>query len=359
MKPIAAGIALPFIAGMIAGSVVRPAAAGSATDSATVDVAVQVLPVAFIEFPDGFDFIITVPDWDDDHHHDGGHDDDHHGGGHDDGHGDGHHGGNGDDHHGGGHDGQGHDDGHGGGNKHEGGKGNNGGDHRADSRDKGSGDKGHDDKGYDSRDKGRDGGNKHDERVDNRHDERDRRGDGGRQGKHEVDNSHEDWQPIAPVLIPFKVRGNALASISVTPDDFMRVHGGFYLGEARREPGDSHRHQNGNGHFNHNGNGYGHGESTGDTLGYNVIVKFPIASWLYAALDGWDGFGPWRQGWASLPGTNGDGTPPLTADLSQRRHGALGMIFVLAKRYWTEDGKHARPGRYRGALQVTLTADEH
>ena len=164
---------------------------------------------------------------------------------------------------------------------------------------------------------------------------------------------------IKPVLIPFKVVGNAVASISAKPDAFMRVYRGPWLGEAVKQDGDRHKNQQGKGHDDHgNGKGKGHDKGDGGTLGYNVIVQFPIQSWHYANLNGWDGLdGGFRAGFASLPGLNGAGTPPLTANVAGARHGAYGMIHIVARQHWTTDGKDATPGDYRGALEVTLTTD--
>jgi hypothetical protein len=65
-----------------------------------------------------------------------------------------------------------------------------------------------------------------------------------------------------------------------------------------------------------------------------------------------------RDGFASLPGLGGAGTPPLTADLSRSSNERLGMIYIVAKDGWTEGGERAAPGKYRGAVQVTVTADQ-
>jgi hypothetical protein len=271
---------------------------------------------------------------------------------------------------------------------------------------------------------------------------------------------------ILPVLIPFRVRGNAVAAVSAKPDDFIHIRTGPWLGEAVKEGDDTHGDHHGHGHWNkignghygdghdndrdsghhkdgghdvhddghhddhrdgrdnnhhsdrdnghHNGDGHdndrdsghhkdgghdghdnghhndgdsghhndgghdghdndhheghdnghpdnnhdGHHQGDGDTIGYNIIVQFPLPSWDGASVGGWDGFGHGRNGFASLPGSDGAGTPPLSANLSQSSNGRLGMIYIVAKDYWTEDGERAAPGRYRGAVQVTVTADQ-
>lgn len=233
-------------------------ALAQANETAKVTVSVKIEPVAYIEFPDGFDFVIEVPDKKT-------------GGGHD----------------------------------------------------KGNG------KGHDSHGKGNGYG-------------------------HEGD----DWAAIEPVFIPFRIRGNAMASVSVSPSEFMRIRGGYYLGKAMRLSGDRHKNQRGKGHDKQLGGGH-YAEGHDDEIGYNIIVQFPIASWHYAGLNGWDGTGAtvW-PGFTSLPGVNGSGTPPLSADVSLGGHGAAGMIYVISKREWTENGDDAAPGSYGGSVEVTIVADE-
>jgi hypothetical protein len=246
-----------ILAGLLVFSAWPPAHAQGAK-SASVSVAIRISPFASIDFPDGFDFIIEVPD-------------ENKGKGHDNGKGKGH-------------------DSHGNGNGY-----------------------GHDKDGY--------------------------------------------WPIIRPVLIPFKVHGNALASVSVAPDEFMRIDGGLYLGLALKDGGGDHKNQKGNGHPK--GKGKGHDDHDDGRIGYNVIVQFPINSWLHASIGGWDGLGSgfWDD-FAGLPGQDGVGTPALSADVSLRRHGVLGMIYIVAKHRWTEDGRDAAPGKYRGTVEVTLTAGE-
>lgn len=332
-----APIAAPLLAGLIAGSL-PGAALAQVRDTAVVAVTIRVTPVASIEFPDGFEFVLTVPD----HHHGHGH-----GNGHGNGHNHGH--------------GSGHDKDHGKDKHDDHGKNGSNDKHGKDSKSSGNSGKKDDDKGKkdDKKssasskgkhdDKGK-GGGKHDDKG------------GGRDDDHDHhDHDHDDHHAgIKPVLIPFKVRGNATASISVIPVDFMKVYRGPYLGAATGPQGDRHRNQKGKGHSSHgNGRGHGHGHDGNDKLGYNAIVQFPLGGWHLAHLASWQGFGPgYWSGFASLPGLNGVGTPPLSADLSLRRHGAFGMIYIVSKSSWTIDGKYAAPGNYRGEVQVTLTADD-
>lgn len=171
-------------------------------------------------------------------------------------------------------------------------------------------------------------------------------------------NSHDHDRTVYvdPVLIPFKIKGNAKASVSVKPDEFMRVYRGPYLGAARGPYGYPHH-----GHSH----GYSHSYNSGypprgnDKLGYNVVVKFPLASWTTIPLIGWLGYGPGvSPGIAVLPGLNGAGTPPLATDLRGRRYGAYGMIFILSKPDWTIDGRLADEGHYGGRVQVTVTTSD-
>jgi hypothetical protein len=191
---------------------------------------------------------------------------------------------------------------------------------------------------------------------------------------HHNDNDKDDHQPndwhdgngdgpdpvIQPVSIPFKVVGNARASLSATPNRFMRLSSGLFFGEALGWMGDRHRNQSGHGHSHHgNGDGNGHGSGEPGRLGYNIIVQFPIWSWWYARLDGWDGYSPRsRSGYASLPGLDGLGTPPLTVDMSRDRQAAYGVIHIVSRRNWTADGKNAGPGDYYGSVTVTLVAND-
>ena len=265
MKPVAASTAFLALGGMLAAMSWLPAAAhAQARSSASVSVTIRISPFASIEFPDGFDFVITVPE-------------DKKGKGHE--------------------------------------------------KDKG---KGH----------------------------------------------HEHGAVIQPVLIPFKVVGNAIATIAVKPDAFLRVHRGPWLGEAVKTGSDRHKNKQGKRHDEHgkgkgkghddHGHGkgkghddHGHGNDDTGTLGYNVIVHFPKHGSHHASAPSWQGYATSvPHGFASLPGQNGAGTPPLGADASRRRQGLFGMIYVVAGHDWTIDGHDAAPGSYAGTLEVTVAANE-
>ena len=158
---------------------------------------------------------------------------------------------------------------------------------------------------------------------------------------------HKDWWwPVIPtVRIPFTVTGNALASVSVAPSAFLRIPRNRYLGGAVGP----------------------HGK----LLGYDTVVHFPAPArdyrWLsdWADWENWDDWGHWHgfgnlprwSTFARLPGGNGAGTPPLTADIVTFHGHAYGVIYLVARRTWTPDGRPAEPGAYAGRLEVTVTAD--
>lgn len=250
-----------------------PAAAQQRT-SAVVPISVLVRPMAWIDFPDGFDFHLYVPD---DHSH--GHDDHHNkkGKGHD--------------HHGNGH-GYGHD-------------------------------------------------------------------------------GHSGPRLIKPVVIPFKVRGNTVATVSARPGAFLRLKSGAYLGKAVRVSGghghphghDGHHghdhdddHRKGQGHDKGKGHGHGNPQSSGNAIGYNVIMQFPMASWQSANPGSWEIYlASYLNGFATLPGLDGQGTRPLSANLAQRPNGTFGVLYIVSRVNWTADGKEAAEGKYGGSVELTLT----
>ena len=153
------------------------------------------------------------------------------------------------------------------------------------------------------------------------------------------------WPVILPVRIPFTVTGNALASVSAAPSAFLRIPHNRYYGRAVGPHG--------------------------APLGYDVVVHFPAPErdyrWLpdWSDWDNWDDWGHWRgfgflphwSKYARLSGDDGAGTPPLTADMVSLHGSAYGVIYVVARRTWTPDGRPAEPGAYAGRLEVTVTAD--
>lgn len=153
------------------------------------------------------------------------------------------------------------------------------------------------------------------------------------------------WPPVAPARLPFTVQGNAMVQVSVAPDSFLRSASGRYLGRAEM--------------------------GNGAPLGYHALVHFPAPSASYQWVHDWDGWDDWHlwHGWAGfgrlpfwsriahLPGTDGDGTLPLKADLAERHFKANGVIYAVARRSWTPSGAYAAPGDYYGAIIITVTAE--
>ncbi|HWA19455.1 MAG TPA: hypothetical protein VG757_10710 [Devosia sp.] len=153
------------------------------------------------------------------------------------------------------------------------------------------------------------------------------------------------WPVIRPVRIPFTVTGNAQATVTVTPSSFLKLVTNRYLGKALAQ--------------------------NGDPLGYQSVVHFPVPSAGYAWLRGWESYEDWNDWrgwggfgslpawsrWAKLPGINGAGTPPLSADMVLRGMKAWGVIYIVARRDWTSNGKPAHPGDYAGAVDLTITAE--
>lgn len=153
------------------------------------------------------------------------------------------------------------------------------------------------------------------------------------------------WPVVRPLRIPFVVFGNALASVSVKPHQFMRIKGGRYLGRAT---------------------GAG-----GRTLGYDTIVHFPAPRRDYHWLSGWDFYDDWDRWrrwdgfgwlprwskWAKLPGVNGAGTPLLTTNMLHRGGDAHGVVYIVSRRDFTSDGRKAKPGDYAGTILITVVAD--
>lgn len=145
---------------------------------------------------------------------------------------------------------------------------------------------------------------------------------------------------IAPVVIPFTVHGNATAAVSAEPESFMQVHDGPWLGRA-----------------DFAGPGAGNGRE--NELGYNVIVEFPASQQNHIDPTELGGFPPTLStGLAGIPGLQGSPTPPLSAQAANWPNGVPGRIYIVSDRYWTGDGRIARPGYYGGSIQVSVTAAE-
>ena len=112
-------------------------------------------------------------------------------------------------------------------------------------------------------------------------------------------------------------------------------------------------------------------KGNGALLGYHAVVHFPAPAPAYRWAHDWDGWDEWHHwnGWpgfgrlppwsriAHLPGTDGDGTPPLQDDLAERHFKAHGVVYAVARRSWTPTGAYAAPGDYYGAIIITVTAE--
>lgn len=140
---------------------------------------------------------------------------------------------------------------------------------------------------------------------------------------------------IQPVRVPFTVTGNALASVTVKPDGFIKVDDDKFLGEARGPNGGA------------------------ASLGYDILVQFPAPSGEYEGLPGRGGFGekPKGDNYSSLPGGDGEGTPELTVNMVEHGQEVSGVIHIVSRQHWTAGGGEAMAGVYTGALQVIVMAD--
>lgn len=150
---------------------------------------------------------------------------------------------------------------------------------------------------------------------------------------------------IRPVRIPFKVTGNAVATVTVKPSSYLHVYRGNWVGRSVGR--------------------------NGATLGYQTVIHFPAPNDHYAWLGGWDDYDDWDnwRGWGGfgalprwshwtlLPGINNAGTPPLAANMIERGGQAWGVIYIVARPGWTTDGRDAPPGDYAGAVVLTITAN--
>lgn len=141
--------------------------------------------------------------------------------------------------------------------------------------------------------------------------------------------------PIEPVRIPFTVYGNASATVFARPDMFVKVAEGSYRGQATLAQG------------------------SGEELGYDVVVQFPVPTQNYSGLPHQRSHGGRHrpQGVASLPYTRGAATPSVTTNVGSRNSVAHGTIHIVARHDWTRDGRNAAPGDYTGAVEVTVLAN--
>ncbi len=165
---------------------------------------------------------------------------------------------------------------------------------------------------------------------------------------------------ISPQFLPFTVRGNARASVTVRPAEFLQVGSRVYLGRAEKTGGQDSRGQGLRGQDLRGQDLRGRDWPGRDSLGYDVIVHFPVSrqrnGW-FTEVDNRGYFGV-LDSLATLPLFAPLGTRKLTADMVQLDRHALGVIWLQSDPDWTANGRRAAPGIYRGVLEVTVTADE-
>jgi hypothetical protein len=123
--------------------------------------------------------------------------------------------------------------------------------------------------------------------------------------------------------VRFEVRGNAHASVSAAPEDWVSIPslGDLYLGKAILQ---------------------GQDDETENQIGYDITLRFPSA-----------GPGPLQS--RSLPGGNGQGTEPLTVTLNgATRQGAIDLV---ADHHWTASDGLPKVGLYVGQVVITVSAN--
>lgn len=123
--------------------------------------------------------------------------------------------------------------------------------------------------------------------------------------------------------VPFEVSGNATASISAAPHEFMFIP-----------------------HVGSSGAWMGKATQGGEDLGYRLQVEFPDEGVVGSNIQV-----------GQLPGTSPDGTTPLEVDLTLTGGMRAGIIHLIANKAWTLDGGIPLPGLYEGTIILTLTAD--
>lgn len=118
-----------------------------------------------------------------------------------------------------------------------------------------------------------------------------------------------------PGTVRFLVTGNASATITAIPHEFVEIPDEGFMGKAIL------------------------GTSV---LGYRLQVHFPRSA-------------PGVQ-IATLPGSDGDGTPPLTVNLLLTGGSRQGELRIDAHPDWTPDGGMPALGIHVGEVILTLTA---
>jgi hypothetical protein len=140
---------------------------------------------------------------------------------------------------------------------------------------------------------------------------------------------------IDPLWLPFAVRGNAIATVTARPADFMQAPGNRWLGAASRD-------------------------GSPDRLGYDVVVHFPVSAQSGGTLqtEAVFGFFGVPGGFATLPLHQPSGTPPISVDMVEFDRQSLGLIHLLSNPELTSNGSRAATGVYTGLIEVTVTAAE-
>ena len=120
--------------------------------------------------------------------------------------------------------------------------------------------------------------------------------------------------------VNFIVRGNATATLSAEPDDFIWIPSeNSFMGKA---------------------------VIGSEEIGYRIELRFPSVP-----MPG----SPPQYAW--LPGFEQSGTSPLSVNLTLSSGARAGVIHMEASQEWTPDGAFPLPGIYEGEIVLTLTAD--
>jgi hypothetical protein len=132
----------------------------------------------------------------------------------------------------------------------------------------------------------------------------------------------------APSSVIFQVTGNAFASMTAEPDEFILIppsvlDDGGYMGKA---------------------------VLGANEIGYKLLLTFPKSAPFGC------GCGPVKN--ASLPLDVPEGTEPLTVNLNLTGGVRQGAIDLLANPLWTTHGGLSAAGIYEGGIVLTVTADD-
>ncbi len=125
--------------------------------------------------------------------------------------------------------------------------------------------------------------------------------------------------------VNFRVTGNASATMTAEPSDFILVPTDEYpLGEQM-----------------------GRALLNGNSLGYRLRLDFPSSGVVGSPVQ-----------FAGLPGyTAGPTEPPLSVNLQLTSGARNGRIHLEASHHWTPDGALPLPGVYSGNVTLTVTAN--